>query len=601
MTASHPLESMSLTLTHPWYLFGCCAACRAPFVPPLGQVELFEFQETQTVAFLMSRFKKISGDKKVSPSPSEFTAEALDFHMVYQAHIRPGLSFVRGLSAKNLPKDVTSKRYFFLDTKSRKGTGRAPVDEGVSHLRSLWKVPRRNSGVVHSALAEHLNRSRPLLDFAIDLDNVIPCCSLCNDIWDTAARLSRVLRDPSVIPEDQLTVLTGKGKKSSAVRITPLSVTMPNPGVSDATYKSCMGCMACYYVHASVVQMYRACDMDESKFSPEKMDAITMLAWLPMHAHCMYQEMAALATGKPHVKGRHNYLGCLDLILSYFLYVMLRTDPLHARVSFSELPFEKFHVYYAKELPESPEFAWHRLHEAVFGDDYHAAASEAGRVEACSAGLVRLYQSSIAPLVDVMAGDDDHPFFLTRAEADDFDMTSTVFNEDYLSHTRVHLKRAGASAVLWQILRALREENEAYPQEVEKWIKSRMEAEWANMAGQSKGLLEYKDAQYVYAAMHTLQPLRGATKSIEQCSQSEVLDLIRARKSAGRLVEDLKDSGRCSMWKAAHRLKDWSFTVEPEADYNFWRNLKTGGRRAVELADRPADSITELLRGLTLS
>ncbi len=41
--------------------------------------------------------------------------------------------------------------------------------------------------------------------------------------------------------------------------------------------------------------------------------------------------------------------------------------------------------------------------------------------------------------------------------------------------------------------------------------------------------------------------------------------------------------------------------MEPEADYNFWRNLKTGGRRAVELADRPADSITELLRGLTLS
>lgn len=591
---------MSLTLTQPWYLFGCCAACRAPFVPPLGSIELFEFQETQTVAFLMSRFKKISGDKKVSPSPSDFTAEALDFHMVYQAHIRPGLSFVRGLTARRLARDMTSKRYFFLDTKSRKGTGRAPVDEGASHLRSLWDVPPPNSGVVHRALGEHLHGSRPLLDFAIDLDNVMPCCSLCNDIWDTAARLSRVLRDPSVIPEDQLTVLTGKSKKTSAVRSTSVSVKIPNPGVSDATYKSCMGCMACYYVHASVVQLYRACGMDETKFSPGKMDAITMLAWLPMHAHCMFQEMAGLATGKPHVKGRHNYLGCLDLILSYFLYVMLRTDPVHEGAAFSNLPFEKFHVYYAKELPESPGFGWHRLHEAVFGEDYHAAASEAARVEACSAGLVRLYQSSVAPLVGVMAGDDDHEFFLTRTEADEFDLTSRKFNKDYLSHTRVHLKRAGASAVLWQILRALREENEAYPQEVEKWIKSRMEAEWSNMAGQSKGTLALKDAQYVYAAMHTLQPLRGATKSIEQCTQSEVLELISARKRAGRLVEDLKNSGRCSMWKAAHRLRGWSFTEEPESGEDFWRNLSTGGRRAVELADRPADSITELLRGLTL-
>lgn len=588
---------MSLSLTHPWYLFGCCAACRAPFVPPLGKIELFEFQETQTVAFLMSRFKKISGDKKVSPSPSDFTAEALDFHMVYQAHIRPGLAFVRGLTAKNLDKDMTQKRYFFLDTKSRKGTGRAPVDEGISHLRGLWNAPPADHGVVHQELAAHLNRNPPLLDFAIDLDNVIPCCSLCNDIWDTAARLSRALRDPSVIPENQVKVLTGRGRKTSAVRSASVTVTIPNPSVSDATYKSSMGCMACYYVHSSVVQLFRACGADGEKFSPGKMDAITMLAWLPMHAHCMYQEMAGLATGKPHVKGRHNYLGCLDLILSYFLYTMLRTDPAHASVSFSALPFEKFHVYYAKELPEAPGSAWTRLHEAVFGDEYHAAASEAGRVEACSGALVRLYASSVSPLVGVMAGDEGHPFYLTSAEADEFDLTSTVFNLDYLSHTRVHLKRAGASAVLWQILRALREENDAYPQEVEKWIKSRMELEWANMAGQSKGALGYKDAQYVYAAMHTLRPLRGATKSIEQCTQSEVLDLIFAKKNAGRIVEELKSSGRCSMWKAAHRLKDWNFTVEPESSGDFWRNLHTGRMR---LADRQADSVTELLRGLTL-
>lgn len=602
------MRIMSLSLVHPSYLFGCCAACRAPFVPPLGSIELFEFQETQTVTYLMSRFKKISADLKVSGSPSDFTAEAVDFHVVYQSHVRPGLAFVRGLAAADLEKAVLKKKPFVLDTKSRKGTGRAAGDEEAPGQKTAWwELPARAGGLVrHEALGEYL-QGHYLLDFSVDLDNVIPCCSLCNNIWDAAARLSRVLRDPSVVPARQVRASSGGGRRAA-------ELSLPDEGVSDANYKAHMGCLAAFYVHHSVAQLYRAARRKNEKFSPKRLEAISLLAWLPMHAHCLYQEMGQLATGERHKKGRHNYLGCLDLVLSYYLYVMLRTDPLHAGASFSALPFEKFHVYYAKELSEAPEPCWDpalpRLHDAVFDEAYQAAAAEGEKVEACSGNLVRLYAARVRPLVGAMTGSGPsvpaaEAFFLTSAEAAQFD---AGHSEPHLSNVRVHLRRAGASAVLWQLLRALREEDEAYQLEVQKWLKSRMELEWANMAAHSGGRLRYAEAQYVYALMHTLRRLDGAARALEDSTHREVLDLVSDRRDSGDILEDLRRAGRCSMWKAAHRLRDWQFTEDPEEDKGepaFWDNLAGQPRRGVArrggmMAGDLADGITLLLEGLSL-
>ena len=582
------------------YLFGCCAACRAPFVPT--DARFFASKHTQTVLFLVAKFKEISND---TMTPSEFSGTRQKGHIVTQSHVRPAFEFARGLDVADIDNGIPGwsairrnvrfdARSFRMVTGARPGRGRALENEGLgvadSMMRAVREVRERAadgadpdevdrdiirtvsnaSGSVYRACWDAPNvrtnhreaaqwlQDNDFRDYVADLNRTVPMCHLCNGIWDCFSRMSLVLRDSSVIPPRSIEVIRGNADST---------VIPDNTSAQVHTYR--LGCMVAYYLHGCLRQFLAAVPAAE-KWTLHNRDAYVALGLLPLHAHCMYEEMNQRAAGAAFVKGAHNYLGCLDLIISQYLYVMASIDAEHA---FAGFPFERFHVLYMKELAECPAPVWDprlpRVHDYVFDDGYRGEGTIGGKVSYASLKLLRLYTDVVKPLVNLVVGDVHHApsveasrFFLTRAEAD-------ALVEDYLRRSaanidnlKVHLDRAGSCAILWQLQRGVRSEDEKYQREIGLWLRARMHAEWKNIAANQAGKgISMREAQVIYLLMHTRDPhadlpaLTGPTEGI--------LDLAeQAADDAEDALDAMRSAGRCSMWKAAHRLRAWNFTRE---------------------------------------
>lgn len=600
---------MSAEARNAGYLFGCCAACRAPF--KASDERLFGYKETQTVYYLLARFRQVSDDVGVS---SRFTNVRQGAHVYTQAHVRPALAFARRIPEAQLGQaipgwDAAAHRRQFrqgsfrMETNTRRSRADAPRDDEVAVdpdvlaavrtareaaddgadpadvdlaiinsiqnaspnvYRAVWDAPM--VGVGHRELAQWV-QDTDVREFTLDLNGMLAFCKLCNDIWDCFSRLSLTLRDPTVVPAGSVYVRKGLNN----------TVSIPSGGTA-AVHTLRLGCLAAYYAHGCLLNLHTIVT-DANKFDARHRDALLALLWLPLHAHCMYQEMNSRAAGQPAVKGAHNYLGCLDVIISQFLYVMASVDPEHA---FAGFPFERFHVFYMKELAEAPPPLWdpahRRVHDCVFDDGYRAAGTPAAMIEYASVMLVRLYMDRVKPLLDFMTrpaapaspvAAAAQRFFLTPAEADalvDGFLADAARNLDNL---KIFLDRAGGGAVLWQLQRGLRDENEKFQRELGTWMRRRMQAEWRNIAANQPGAgVTLREAQLVYLLMHT-RDSHADLPAVGAAPPTEALALARdSAEDPADALQAMRDAGRCSMWKAAQRLRAWNFTRErpPEPD-----------------------------------
>lgn len=599
------LEEQEMPSTDLGYLFGCCAACRAPFEPSRALTP-----EEQSVLYMIARFEQLSSgiDRK-----SEFSASKHNSHIVSRAKYGPALAWASRLDAGSIDADLpgwdggsnqpnfsaANMKRMFIAPASSSARGRKAIkdaetgeldpeaknaiknarqdaiaagdddDFAESILQSLsltsdglyhatWKKPATR--VVHNRLAEWL-KGAELEAVDVNFDRTTACCILCNNIWDCWARMRATFQSRFFMEPACVAVKDGKKKY----------VDFPND--SDSSMLSRLGSMVAYYLHSSLLQLKKSAVPDPA-FEALRRPATVVLVWLPLHVNCMYRELDGPITSPNNPrKGFHNYAGCLDLLISYYLYICACADP---EVKFGGFPFERFHVFYVKELSECPSPVWPdpvnhaRLQDYVFNQDYFALGDNYGRqVSHVSDRLQQLYHDVVKPVAIFAQGVEPNPgldasgrdFFLSHDEAQ-------ALTHDYLekasasvSNIQPHLARAGVHAIMWQLRRALQRENEVFPRELDRWINARMQVEWRNIAasGATDGLFQ---AQLLYYAQHTTQPLAW-------------LDAESDDGAAG-VVARLASHGRCSIWKAALRLRAYNFTV-PAASAEIYEEDDDGG------------------------
>lgn len=555
------------------YLFGCCAACRAPIQPKTARN--MAFPENQAVHYMIARFEQVSARQAVK---SAFTSTEEQGHLVSRAKVGAAMQFCTSLADdilhQGLPADMKDpavfsqaagkKRTAQTEKKLQEDT-KAVLDPGLSEeekekvaaelveaissavseeygksYKARWDAPA--TAVEHQALLKWvLDHEANLEKHTVNLEYTVACCTLCNDIWDCFGKIREAF-ESGIVAGGAVRTFTGKETTG---------VALPASGQNQRS-QNMLGALAAYYLHACLKSMKDAGVADEALHKHRS--SLLLLSWLPLHIQCMLkclQEKAGSTSGgKP--KGFHNYAGCLELLISYYLWTCGRMDPERAH-RLDGVPFERYHVFYAKEAPEAPDSVWNlgegrrNLYDFVFDDEYvHAGAGDfAKETSVVSDKLQALYQQvarRIAPTVKGGAGADPDcdAFFLTKQEADDFVKNRLVNAALDFDNLRLHMGNAGVTAILWQLRRSLQHEQGDFGKELDRWLFARMQVEWKNMALNAERPMSIERARGLYLRLHTL----GG-------------DLVESGPAAAR-------PGRCSVWKAAHRLRATLFTTPPD-------------------------------------
>ena len=296
-----------------------------------------------------------------------------------------------------------------------------------------------------------------------------------------------------------------------------------------------------------------------------------MLLWLPMHITCMHMEMQGplVRSNAKKNKGQHNYTGCIDLSISYYLWLLARA---HSDLDV-DFPFDRFSTLYLKEIVECPPPVWDaaqhpRLHSFIFDETRPASERVPETVAHVSNRLVLLYTDKIAPLVPFMKGGDvasPDPDF--RAAASSYfisgpECTALMarYNTtgDFTDNIRYFIEYAGIAAVLWQMRRYLANEPEAFQAQLDQWLTAVVVREWHNIADNSPEEISLLEAQLIYNMQNALAPeaLTGPGAALGSGVEISLLRIM----DEDAIKEILEETGRCSIFKAARRLRDWQFT-----------------------------------------
>ena len=621
------------------YHFGCCMACRAPFLP---DTTLFYQEESQAVFYLQARFKQISSAK----SNSDFTGKRERSHLLSRSHFSqaveqvskfpPTRVFAKIPGWEDDPDDIVltqANSFFLTKTKIDDIVDKRVADQGanvdailVNYARSAvedfdndpanaalvrgtdqynedlvtdllrkvastaansyfaaWPAPQPT--VSHSGLrawlAANLADLKPL---KVNLDFTTPCCSLCNDIWDCWARMRQVLAESGVVPLGVMVVDRPTRRAGIERNVLPVDTRTRN---NKSLHQQRLGCLAAYYLHASLASICNnpaavpagagappappGINLPNPRTDEDTRKLISMLLWLPMHITCMHMEMQGplVRSNAKKNKGQHNYTGCIDLSISYYLWLLARA---HSDLDV-DFPFDRFSTLYLKEIVECPPPVWDaaqhpRLHSFIFDETRPASERVPETVAHVSNRLVLLYADKIAPLVPFMKGGDvDSPDPDFRAAASSYFISgpectalmarynTTGANEDDI---RYFIEYAGIAAVLWQMRRYLANEPEAFQAQLDQWLTAVVVREWHNIADNSPEEISLLEAQLIYNMQNALAPeaLTGPGAALGSGVEISLLRIM----DEDAIKEILEETGRCSIFKAARRLRDWQFT-----------------------------------------
>lgn len=587
-----------MSATDQGYLFGCCAACRALFEPSTRDMMA---PESQAWAYLIARVDQVALAKKMK---TQLTGEKHRSHFVARAKYQRALGFAVGLDGARISVGLPSnfdraddKRGMFCSKVTEanpssaardpvSGLDNSEIVEAVQEAQqaassagdpaefariivdkvsdssdglyyATWAKP--STGVRHARLTEWLN-SKQLRDVQVDLNRITSCCSLCNSIWDCRGRMRDTLQDAAVIAKGKVSCRVGKKK-------TVLKV----PSDTKTEMQTVMGSMIAYYLHAGLG--YLSDNIQDAPYSQNLVgtsrQTVVTLLWLPMHVNCMFRELQnSVASPGDASKGYHNYVGCLELLMSYYCYTCACADP---TLDLHDVPFEMFHVFYFKELSEMPSWnRGHRVDNFVFGAPYALTQNYAAQISHVSDKLQELYEFYVHPVLKVLTDPDATDrdvlgYFATPQEVAELTRDYLQLSAASPGSTQLHLAQAGVHAVTWQLRRALADEaGPILAGELDRWTNARMQVEWRNVAARLGGAdFALEDAQLIYYAQHTLAPPdTGGLLAIASKSGDDQDGAVAA----------LRRLGLCSPWKAAARLRRYQFTApaspadEEEAD-----------------------------------
>jgi hypothetical protein len=453
---------------------------------------------------------------------------------------------------------------------------------------AVWKSPDDANIVTHAKLREWLGESlrtngiKPSVP--IDVDFVVPCCSLCNDIWDCWARMRQVLAETDIVPIGAIRVnrFDSKTTATPSDKVTiPVSSMVPR---YKSTHQARLGCLAGYYLHGALKSLVRLRDPtdpnDTDHANLRNQDPlrplVSMLLWLPMHIACMRYEFetpGGATTKKASTKGSHNYLGNLDLMISYYLWLCARSDPLDD----GSISFGKFSTVYIRELVGAPPPVWNydahkKLSDFIFDDGCPGSSLDLvrQRVSYISDRLVTLYIDVVKPLLPYMrigsVVDRTMPpafqeaataYFISGVECKSFMHNYDPNANKDEANIRYFINFTG-SLLLWQNARYLENEDQNLQVALQTWIWYKRDLELRQCVFHFSDYLDKYQADLLYNLQFALWPERilGPQGVMGSGQEVALLDSV----SSDDIREFIDGMEKCSLWKAALRQRRMCFT-----------------------------------------
>ena len=547
--------------------FGCCMACRAPFMP---DTDLFYQEESQSVFYMQMRFKQLS--KGVANS--DFTGPREGGHLIAKAKYGQAFKWARNYPPADILKPLAG---WDADEASMdlKENNSFPFDT----LFAAWDRPPDDKIVNHNALREWTSQTAAnMKEVTIDSDLTEPVCKLCNNIFDCWARMRLFTTEMDLIPQQAITIMH-KGR--NGIKHIPLIAARNK---SRQLHLDKLACLCAYYMHGSLIYLV---DPGVAGIPPVDLTAypklqplLVALTWIPLHLVCLKAELQepladeGKGPGKRSTsKGAHNYLGNIDLVIAYYMWLCAMAHD----AAGDRLEFERFCVTCVKEVVECPPPVWDpRLHRTLsdylFDDAPDGGAGQVrARVAHVSDRLVKMYKEVFAPLVPLIKGHEcaantpsdfakvAEEYFLTGVEAGEFmsDFTTSNVNLDNIKYFMDH---AGISAILWQMRRYLAGETPALREQLERWLVARLGREWGNIARNAPQDISVDEAREIYSMQNVLDVKRlMGRRERELGSGTAELSIIEDTEPP-ILHKIVRECGRCSVWKAAFRLRKLGFT-----------------------------------------
>jgi len=544
--------------------FGCCMACRAPFMP---DTDLFYQEESQSVFYMQMRFKQLS--KGVANS--EFTGPREGGHLITKAKYGQAFKWAKdldpasivdpisGWDADETSLNLTDKNSFLADA-----------------YLAVWDRPPNSSIVEHNALRKWTADTAGVMkEVTIDSEFTEPVCKLCNNIFDCWARMRLFTTETDLIPPNAITLQRQGVREYRKI---------PNIAAKNKNRQfhfDRLACLTAYYMHGSLIALVdpdiTGDEVDLGTY-PKLQPLLVALTWIPLHLVCLEAELRepladeGKGAGKRDTsKGAHNYLGNIDLVIAYYMWLCAMAHD----TTGDKLEFERFCVTCVKEVVECPMPVWDsRLHRKLSDYLFDDAPDGGGgqlraRISHVSDRLVEMYQKVFAPLVPLIKGhecpEDTDPefakvaeeYFLTGVEAKEFmsDFTTANVNPDNIKYFMDH---AGISAILWQVRRYLVGETPTLREQLDKWLVARLGREWGNMARNAPGDISVDEAREIYSMQNALDVkrlLKGKEPGTGAAEMSVLEDM-----EPPTLHKLIRECGRCSVWKAAFRLRKFDFT-----------------------------------------
>jgi hypothetical protein len=388
----------------------------------------------------------------------------------------------------------------------------------------------------------------------IDIDFTVLICKLCNNIFDTWARMGRLLTRPSMTPAG---VIDAKLPRNQIVHV-------PVEGKSDT--RKFLGLILGRYMHRCLRALYPAC----RPALEGHRSFVAMALFIPLHLTCMYLECKDGPASTENVrkvgkgKGAHNYMGCMDLLIAYYLFLCAKT----ADTQPGPLDFTRFSVFYIKELPDAPPPVWDSVLHPTLSDFVFDGGRPADPVELvayASDRLMTLYAERVAPLLPLIKGQPPpaNPlcllagaYFISATELDT-QLLRNLDTQAVPNNISYFMQHIGIAAVLWHIRRYLLSETPRLSQLLDEWMRAQLLKEWTNIAENSPFAMDLPQAQLIYQMQNTLRPehMLGSAAAL---GTGVELTLVRTLEREA-VLELLSECGRCSVFKAAARLRRWNF------------------------------------------
>jgi len=456
--------------------FGCCMACRAPLLP--GDIMLIH-RECVRVYLINAQFFALQSD--LVPC-SQFSGFIEMSHVIPHAQRHAAIRFAWS-RVERTPVDTGP---FALEPAGPRGVNFDTLDDANSVLfaskqypsteyRARWDPPTV-ALPLQPLLALVLRLAGDRATREVNLDLVYPCCSHCNDIMDSSARIGWMCIE-GLVPEKSVYAY-GKTKRDLRVR--------PDRAVKNYQTDT-LGAMVGYYLQRCLLN-FESPGLDYRGTHASARKVFVALCFVILNLVAVWLERRKPLSKSDSPKGAHIYDGVLNLLTGHCLYLLFLLGPHGQGVDFS-----RFYLFYMLELVDAPVEIWEQdattLYAPLFkGSDSGDTADVGGLISSVAARLAKLYDFPVRRVCKFMLGlrparyaerNKDKwaaikAFFLTHNEAGVMQARHEYCRQFSASRRDQDISRfiqnVGVFPVLWPVLRSLVVEDQRYRHIVYRWI-----------------------------------------------------------------------------------------------------------------------------------